>query len=101
MVHVDSLPQSAALAGPVESDDGHSKFGQRQKEVVELLDEGIVSAREEHRTAFRAFCLESEARQMTAGIRNCDALVTGGPLHSESPVSREIVVEPVSHVASG
>src|SRR5262245_65758680 len=101
MVHVDSLPQSAALAGPVERDDGHSKFGQRQKKVIELLDERIVSAREKERTAFLAFCLESEARQLTAGIRDCDALVTGHPFHSQSRVSREIVAEPVSHVATG
>src|SRR5262245_50048732 len=101
MVHVDPLAQGAALAGSVKSDDGNSKFGQRKKKVIELLDERIVAAREEERAAFFAFCLEPEAGQMTAGIRNCDALITSDTFHSERPVSREVVVKPVAHVAGG
>src|SRR5262249_17075931 len=51
------------------------------------------------RAAFLAFRLQPEARQMSSGIGNCDALVTGHTSHSESPVSREVVVETVAHVA--
>ncbi len=101
MVQVDSLPQGAALAGPVEGDDGNAKLGQWEQEVVELLDERIVSAGEEERAAFFALCLKSETRQMSARIRNGDALVAGDALHSESPVAREVVVEAVAHVAGG
>src|SRR5262249_28429549 len=87
------------LARPVEGDDSNSKISQWQKEIVELLDERIVSAGEEERGAFFAFGLESEARQMSAGIRNLDALVTGDVFHSESPVAGEVVVEPIAYVA--
>src|SRR6185312_6651018 len=99
MIQIDSLPQGTALAGPVEGDNSHSELGEWKKEVIELLDERIVSAGEEERGAFFALRLEPEARQMSAGIRNLDALVTGDIFHSESPVSGEVVVEPVSHVA--
>jgi hypothetical protein len=101
MIQIDTLPQGAALARPIEGDDGNSKLGQWQKKVIELLDERIVSAGEDERAPFCALCLESEAWQISAGIRNCDALVTRDTFHSESPVSREVVVEPVAHVASG
>ena len=101
VVQIDSLPQGAALSGPVEGDDRYAKLGQRKKEVVELLDEQIVSAGEDERTAFLALCLKSEARQMSARIWNCDPLVTRDTFHSKSPVSREVVIEPVAHVAGG
>src|ERR1700691_658713 len=99
VIHIDSLPQRSALARPVEGDDGNSKLSQRKKEVIELLDERIVSAGEDEGAALFALCLDSEARQMSAGIRNFDALVASNIFHSESPVSRKVVIEPVTHVA--
>src|SRR5262249_21402864 len=101
VVHIDSLPQGAALARSVKGDDGNSKLGEWEQEVLKLVDERMESAGEEECTALFAFGLESEAGQMPSGIRNGDALVTSDTFHSESPISREVIVEPVAHVAGG
>jgi len=66
VIQVDPLPKRATLAGPVEGDDGDSKIGQRQQEVIELLDERVVAAGEDERAALLTFCLQSEARQLRA-----------------------------------
>jgi hypothetical protein len=99
IIQIDALSQGAALTWPVEGDDSDPELGQREKEVVELLDERIVSASENERAAFFAFRLKSEARQVSARIGNGDALVTGDTSHSERPVSGEVVIEPIAHVA--
>src|SRR5689334_13409900 len=99
MIEINALPQCAALAGPVEGDDGNAEIGQWQKEVVELLNERVVSAGEDERAALLAFGLQPETGQMSARIRNCDALVAGDTSHAERPIPRKVVVKSVAHIA--
>src|ERR1700761_6979860 len=63
VIEEDSLSEGAALARPVECNDGDAEVGHRQQEVVELLDERIVSAGEDERAALLALCLQPEARK--------------------------------------
>src|SRR5262245_50837295 len=101
MIHIDSLPQRATLARPVEGDHRNSEFGEWEQEIIELLHERVVSASEYEGAALFTFRLKPEAWQSSAGIRDCDALITGDTSHSEGPIAGEVVVEAVAHVTSG
>src|SRR5262249_40678597 len=101
MFEVDTLTKRSTLAWPVECDHRETKIGQRQQEGIEFFDEGIVAAVEDKRCSFLAFGLQTKARQVSAGIRHLEALVTGGALHRARPVAGEVIVECVARVASG
>ena len=92
MLEVDALPERSPLAWAVEADDGETQLGQREEERVELLDEGIVAAVKDEGAALLSLPRQAESRQMSAWVRNLDALVSGDTLHAERPVAGEIVV---------
>src|SRR5207247_105897 len=100
MIQIDALPQGTALSRAVKGNHGDAELGQRQQKGIELLDERVVSPREDEHAALLTPGLKSEPRQRSAWIWNRDVLVTGDTLHSSSPRSRKVIVESVAHVAS-
>src|SRR5271166_2343419 len=87
---IDAAPQGAALSWTVEPDDVEAEFGKRQQERIKLFNKRIIAAVENEGASLFALRLQTKSRQMTAGIGNFDALVSGDALHRQRPVAREV-----------